>query len=227
MIDRALTRSGSAASKPSTIMRAKVRVLVEIFLVESNSSNETSRSRCAPCTARCASAKELILTSRPPRSERCSRFAITDGIRARCRSAYVASASPWMNSAPSSTGMPRPGIWRVQQRPPTRFRASRMTTERPARESTSAAARPAAPAPTIRTSKSRTPSPCVLLRLHSRIGGDLAPDADLFLDLDEELLRRAARRRDAVVLQLVGGLLHLQRLVRLGVDAVDDRLWQA
>src|SRR6185436_8424498 len=131
-----------------------------------------------------------------------------------------------MNSAPSSTGMPRPGMWRVQHRPPIRSRASRITTERPARVSASAAARPAAPAPTIRTSKFRT-STFALLRLHSRIGRDLAPDADFLLDLRRELLGCPARRRDAVVLQLVGGLLHFQRLPRLGIDALDDRPRQA
>src|SRR6185436_1280289 len=127
-----------------------------------------------------------------------------------------------MNSAPSSTGMPRPGICRVQHRPPTRSRASRITTERPARVSASAAARPAAPAPTIRTSKAS-----VLLRLYSRVGGDLAPDADFLLDLRRKLLGCPARGRDAVVLQLIGGLLHFQRLARLGIDAIDDRPRQA
>src|SRR5262245_37533583 len=123
-----------------------------------------------------------------------------------------------MNSAPSSTGTSRPGMRRVQQRPPMRSRASRMTTERPARESTSAAAGPAAPAPTIRTSK--------LFRFDAGIGGDLAPDADFLLDHRAELLGRAAGRRDAVVLQLLGGLFQLQRFGRLCVDPVDDRLRQ-
>ena len=52
----------------------------------------------------------------------------------------------------------------------------------------------------------RTSQFSVSLRLHARIGRDLFPNTDLFLDLGEELRRRAAGGRDAVVLQLVGGL---------------------
>ena len=58
---------------------------------------------------------------------------------------------------------------RVQQRPPTRSRASSTRTRRPSRPSASAAASPAAPAPTTMTSASM-PS----LHLHVGIGGDLA-----------------------------------------------------
>ena len=56
--------------------------------------------------------------------------------------------------------------------------------------------------------------PCRLLLLDTGVGRDFLPDADLLLDLRGELLRRAAGRRDAVVLQLLGGLLQLERLGR-------------
>src|SRR5438876_5553874 len=100
-----------------------------------------------------------------------------------------------MNSAPSSIGAATPGMRRVQQRPPTRSRASSNSTERPARASSAAAASPAAPAPT--TIASNAPA---LLRLDAGIGRDFAPDTDFLLDLRRELLGRPARRRDAVVL---------------------------
>src|SRR3981189_1876910 len=112
-----------------------------------------------------------------------------------------------MNSAPSSTGTGRPGKARVQQRPPMRSRASRTSTERPARASPAAAARPAAPAPRTITSTG-----CVLFRLDAGVGRDLAPDLDFLLDLRGELFRRAARGRHAVVLQLFAGFLELERL---------------
>src|SRR5437016_2283165 len=127
-----------------------------------------------------------------------------------------------MNSAPSSTGIRSPGMCRVQQRPPTRSRASTTRTRQPARASASAAARPAAPAPTTMTSASM-PS----LHFHMGIGGDLAPELDLLLDLGEELLGRAAGRRDAVVLQRLGGFLQRERLGDLRVQAIDDRPRQA
>src|SRR5262245_49335835 len=117
-----------------------------------------------------------------------------------------------MNSAPTSTGTSRPGMRRVQQRPPMRSRASRITTEQPPRASASAAARPAAPAPMTRTSQVS-----VLLSLHASVGGDFLPDADFLLDLRAELLGRAARGSNAVVLQLLGGLLELERLGRFAV----------
>src|SRR5262249_32689949 len=103
-----------------------------------------------------------------------------------------------------------------------RCRASITSTERPARASASAAASPDAPAPMTMTSKER-----VLFRLHAGVGGHLAPDADFLLDLLAEILWSAARGRDAVALQLVGGLLDLERLGGLGVDAIDDRPRQA
>src|SRR6266850_2254250 len=130
-----------------------------------------------------------------------------------------------MNSAPSSTGAPRPGKCRVQQRPPMRLRASRTSTERPARASSAAAARPAAPAPMMMTS-----SEAGFRRsfgFHAGRGGYLAPEVDLFPDLRMELLRGPARWRDAVALQLLGGLLDLQHLGHLAVDALDDRARQA
>src|SRR5207247_2035171 len=135
---------------------------------------------------------------------------------------WVAGASPWMNSAPSSTGISRPGMRRVQQRPPTRSRASRMSTERPARASSSAAARPEAPAPTTITSKDAGS-----FRFDTGVGRDFAPDPDLLLDLRAELLGRAAGGVDAVVLQLLAGFLELQRLGHFAVDAVHDRARQA
>src|SRR5580765_4563593 len=127
-----------------------------------------------------------------------------------------------MNSAPSSTGSGTPGSRTVQQRPPTRSRASSTSTERPARPSSAAAESPAAPAPMTNTSYVS-----VLFRLDAGVRGDLAPDADLFLDLRGELLRGAAGGRDAVVLQLLAGVLELERLGRLGADALDDRARQA
>src|SRR3954468_10380326 len=44
------------------------------------------------------------------------------------------------------------GSWRLNMRPPTRSRASIISTRSPARESSMAAESPAAPAPMIRTS---------------------------------------------------------------------------
>src|SRR5258706_7688225 len=187
-------------------MRAKVLVFAGTSLPARNFSKETSRSSVAPFVARCASTKPLIGRSRPPSRLRCTRTESTAARRARRSSACVGAASPCMNSAPSSTGTSRPGKRRVQQRPPMRLRASRMTTERPPRASASAAASPAAPAPTTTTSAAS-----VLLRLDAGVGGDLAPDADFLLDLREELLGRAAGGSDAVVLQLLGGVLDRAR----------------
>src|SRR5678816_1386550 len=140
---------------------------------------------------------------------------------ASARSACVDAASPWMNSAPSSTGISSPGMRRVQQRPPMRSRASRISTERPARASSAAAASPAAPAPTTIRSKD-----AFSLRFDAGVGGDFAPHVDFLPDLGEELLRRAAGGRHAVVLELLGGLLEAQRLGHLCIDALDDRARQ-
>ena len=63
------------------------------------------------------------------------------------------SCSGPMKQPPMSTGTP-PSEVRVQTRPPTRSRASRTTTERPACLSRRAAVRPARPAPTTQTSAS-------------------------------------------------------------------------
>src|SRR3954463_6900492 len=127
-----------------------------------------------------------------------------------------------MNSAPISTGVAIPGSRSVQQRPPTRSRASSMSTERPARPSSAAAQRPAAPAPMTTASYAG-----LLLLLDTRVRCDLAPDADFLLDLRGELLRRTARRRDAVALQLISGVLELERLRRFGADSVHDGARQA
>src|SRR5882672_577611 len=127
---------------------------------------------------------------------RATRVESTLDVPALRNSAWVTSAVPWMNSAPSSIGTATPGSRRVQQRPPIRSRASSTSTERPACASSAAAASPAAPAPTTITSAAS-----VLLRLDAGIGGDFAPDPDFLLDLRRELLGRSARRRDAVVLQ--------------------------
>src|SRR3989442_7347275 len=140
---------------------------------------------------------------------------------ALCRRRSVTSAPPWMNSAPSSTGISRPGMRRVQQRPPTRSRASSTSTERPARASSAAAASPAAPAPTTITSQD-----VGSFRFDTSVGGDFAPELDFLLDLGGELLRRAARGRHAVVLQLLGGLLEAERLGHFSIDTLDDRARQ-
>src|SRR5687767_2832364 len=76
-------------------------------------------------------------------------------------------------------------------RPPTRGRASRMTTRRPAPESTRAAARPAAPAPMIATSNftllfddltpGQLPDELHLL-VDLRLGGAVAEDAAEIVD---------------------------------------------
>ena len=52
-----------------------------------------------------------------------------------------------------STGTPQRAVW-VHTRPPTRSRASRTTTDRPAWDSRRAAVSPARPAPTTQTSAS-------------------------------------------------------------------------
>src|SRR5579859_1850088 len=154
---------------------------------------------------------------RPRRSSRCSRTESTALTRAARRSLRVERASPWMNSAPSSTGASRPAMRRVQQRPPTRARASSTITERPARVSASAAASPAAPAPMIRTSASMR-----LLHLHIGISRDLAPDADLLLDLRAKLLGRASGRRHAIGLKLLRGRLDMQDLGYFAVQTLHD-----
>src|SRR5436190_10365393 len=153
MIERALTRRGSAASKPSTIMRAYVLARAGIRRRRRKASKEASLSSSAPFTARCASANAFMRRRRPPTRSRCSRDESTAARPARLSSACVTFASPWMNSAPSSSGTSRPGTRRVQQRPPTRSRASSTSTRSPARASSSAAARPAAPAPMTMTSQ--------------------------------------------------------------------------
>src|SRR5205085_3576762 len=56
---------------------------------------------------------------------------------------------------------------------------------------------------------------------------DLLPHADFLLDRRRELRGRAAGGCDAIVLQLDGGFLELQRLRRLGVEALDDVLGHA
>ncbi len=152
MIDIALTRRGSAASKPWTIMLAKVLVFAGSLRRARNAAKDMSRSSCAPCTARCASANAFIGRKAPLTSPRCARTDSTAVRPARLSSACVTFASPWMNSAPSSTGIGRPAMRRVQQRPPMRSRASSTSTRSPARASSSAAASPAAPAPMITTS---------------------------------------------------------------------------
>src|SRR5258706_1621560 len=123
-----------------------------------------------------------------------------------------------MNSAPSSTGICSPGMRRVQQRPPTRSRASSTSTRWPARESSDAAARPAAPAPMTMTSE--------LLDFDAGLGNHVLPERDLFRDLIAELLVAAAGGRDAVGLELRRGLLSLEHLVHLAVDALDHRARQ-
>src|SRR5579872_1449164 len=59
-----------------------------------------------------------------------------------------------MNSAPSSTGTPRPEPLCVQMRPPMRARASSTVTDSPAAARRAAAMSPAAPAPSTTTSQS-------------------------------------------------------------------------
>src|SRR5258708_34656694 len=112
-----------------------------------------------------------------------------------------------MNSAPSSTGICSPGMRRVQQRPPTRSRASSTSTRWPARESSDAAARPAAPAPMTMTSE--------LLDFDAGLGNHVLPERDLFRDLIAELLVAAAGGRHAVGLALRPRLLVLGHLVYL------------
>src|SRR6185437_8360498 len=90
--------------------------------------------------------------SRPSISDQCSPEVSAAGAPVWRRSSVVSGDSPWMNSAPSSTGAARAGSRRVQMRPPIRSRASRTRTERPALPSAAAAARPAAPAPITMTS---------------------------------------------------------------------------
>src|SRR5581483_4731284 len=98
-------------------------------------SNGSSRSRSAPFS----------------NANACSAVSIATVPAARS-SAKLASAVPWTNSAPTSTGTGRPGSSRVKMRPPARSRASSTTTERPASDSARAAASPAAPAPITTTS---------------------------------------------------------------------------
>src|SRR5258706_6469458 len=218
MIEAALTRRGSAASNPSTIIRAKVLVFAGSRRRARSCSNEISRSNAALRTARCASAKAFIGRKRPLTTWRCSRTESTAASPAFFKSAWVTLASPWMNSAPSSTGICSPGMRRVQQRPPTRSRASSTSTRWPARESSDAAARPAAPAPMTMTSE--------LLDFDAGLGNHVLPERDLFRDLIAELLVAAAGGRDAVRLELRRRLPALEHLVHLGVDALDHRARQ-
>src|SRR5215468_1047328 len=90
----------------------------------------------------------------------------------------------------------------VKMRPPMRWRASRMTMRRPAPESSRAAARPAAPAPTTRTS--------VLL------ADDLRPRQPAHGEnlLVDGVLRRTIAEDSAKVIHLGGN-----QLVVLGKEA--------
>src|SRR5258706_7660609 len=123
-----------------------------------------------------------------------------------------------MNSAPSSTGICSPGMRRVQQRPPTRSRASSTSTRWPARASSDGAARPAAPAPMTMTSE--------LLDFDAGLCNHVLPERDLFGDLIAELLVAAAGGRDAVGLDLRRRVLALEHLVYLRLDALGHRARQ-
>src|SRR2546425_8119396 len=62
-----------------------------------------------------------------------------------------------------------------------------------------------------------------LLDLDAGLGDDVLPERDLLRDLVAELLVAAARGRDAVGLELRRGLLDLEDLVDLGIDALGHR----
>src|SRR5436190_2044764 len=222
MIERALTRRGSAASKPSTIMRAYVLARAGIRRRRRKASKEASLSSSAPFTARCASANAFMRRRRPPTRSRCSRDESTAARPARLSSACVTFASPWMNSAPSSSGTSRPGTRRVQQRPPTRSRASSTSTRSPARASSSAAARHAAAATGCLLSRASTrffsDSSCASTARRRASGACAA--ALLHASASSSALKRVTQAsRQAFRIAATGG--------RRGADAVRAEVAQA
>src|SRR5262245_4502842 len=88
-----------------------------------------------------------------------------------------------MNSAPSSIGVGKEGIWRVEMRPPMRSRASKIITLRPLSESARAAESPDAPAPmTITSVDMLYPIDC--LNCNGYASGVSVSNLDLFIVID-------------------------------------------
>src|SRR5665213_3873175 len=88
-------------------------------------------------------------------------------------------SAEWSHSQPRSTPKPKP-LGTVWPRPPSRSRASSMTTRSPAAARSRVAAMPAAPAPTTATSYS--PPLSVIVEGIVVISRSLKPTATIMLD---------------------------------------------
>jgi hypothetical protein len=117
----------------------------------------TGRSGGSAAASSSRKSKDVSASASLPRQRRaCLSLHVPTFTPARRASFRSTAGLPWMNSAPSSRGVPSTASRTVSTRPPGRSRASSTATRRPARASRSAAASPEAPAPRTTTSQEQS-----------------------------------------------------------------------